>query len=197
MVASTAFSAHRALMHILRLMAAHALSALPDKRKIRMAAFTGHGRMPAQQRERRQIVIKTDLMLPAGFVMAAFTGRIQRALVHIILAMALGALRRWDGFMNIVLMALFASHFGMRTAQDKIGFVMIETTIAPALNVVALGTFLAVLAKMHVIMLMTTVAGTRQVCGDGTALMAGRTAERLMRAFEFEVGVALVIEIGL
>lgn len=99
--------------------------------------------------------------------------------------------------MHIVLMAELASHFGMRPAQDKVSLVMIETAITPALNRMALGAVLTVLAKMHVIVLMAAIAGARQVCGDGARLVTGRTAERLMRAFQFEVGVALVIEVGL
>lgn len=93
MVASTAFSAHCAFMHIVLLMTAHALRPLSDKGKVRMAAFTGDRCVTAQEREGGQIVIETDLMLPAAFVMAAFTGRTQRAFVHIILGMTLGALR--------------------------------------------------------------------------------------------------------
>lgn len=142
-------------------------------------------------------MIETDRMLPAGFVMTAFTGRTQRALVYIILGMTLGALRRWDGFMNIVLMAALTGHFGMCPAQDKVGLVMVETTVAPTLDCVALDAILTVLAKMHVIMLMATVAGARQICCVGAALMTGRAAQRLMRSFKFEVGIALVIEIGL
>ena len=108
-VAGGALRSEGSLVRVIRLVATDAGRRGGGELKIVMTAFTGDGRMHAQQGKLRQVVIKPDMVSPARFVVTLLALLAKRFFVHVIFIVAGRATEILDGGMNVAQMTLFAA----------------------------------------------------------------------------------------
>lgn len=181
-------------VRILSAMTVHTGKRRTGKLRIFMTAFTGRGGMTAQQRKRRQFVIKLHILMPARFPVTLLALHAQRLLVNVIATVTGNAGGVLDRIVHIALVALVATHTFMSTAQRKACLPMIKAVLAPAVLAMALAALLAILAKMHVVLPMTSRAGLGQRLGHGVRLVTGGALRRPVCAHQLEIRIAIVIE---
>lgn len=121
-----------------------------------MTLFTGYNGMQADQGKLCDVVFEAHLGAPAGFVVAARTVLALLSLVHIIDLVTGQAIGGQPGVVNMLLVAGGTADVLVFAPESEFcPGVMVEALLCPAGFVMAVLTFLAEPALVHVIVLVT------------------------------------------
>jgi len=108
-------------------------------------------------------MIERHALHPAVFVMTLIALLPQRIFVYIVGLMTTATGFISNRFVHIIDMALFAADFAVLAAQRKLGSVMVKTIFGPAQVVMALLALRTVVPLVHIVTLMTSIAGFGQI----------------------------------
>lgn len=127
-------------------------------------------------------MVELNLLVPATLVMTVLALFAQRLLMRVVVLVATGTAGPTQFGAYTVHVAAFTAHLLMGTVKRKRGTAVIKTADGPALIVMALGAIRAILPKMHIVILVATIAGCGQFRCHRIVFMAGCTGQSAMRA---------------
>lgn len=180
------------------LVAIGALHTLGSKRLVSMATGTDQLGMAAQQREAAEIVVKPDIGLPVGAVMAAPTRLAKLAFMYILGRMAGGAFDGQLQFASRTGMAGLAFRLGVLSGQGELRHrVVIEVGQFPRRFHMAPRAVHAVSALVRIICGMAAEAGGRRLDQLCRLLVASLAGGRAMGTLQREFGQPVMVEAGL
>src|SRR5271166_441227 len=191
-MAGLAFGAEARRMRVVRRVAAVAvLGNLFLVISAAMARETVDVRMHAEQRVMRFLEVIEFRCLPFLDRVAFAAVRTARAAVLIV-----GRMTSDARFRRLLVVAFDVAGIAgdrlMRARELEIRLVVLELAARPSLRAVALAAGFRQLAAVNVIGLVAADAGRRRLAPGLARLVAGVAGERKMRAFEFEIGQAMI-----
>ncbi len=192
---AAAVSTETAVVHVIRLMAAHAGSGSLVCRRVTVTTITGKALVLTGQFKIGGIVIEAP-QAPAVGVMAVPAGAAQGAFMAVVVSVAIVA-SGWERGIAAFGVAALASGQRVQTVEREAGQVVIETDfLAPALHLMAGVALSAEIALMDVFGFVTITAFTYGCVFLDTAGMTGIAGCLGMRAPQGEIGVLVMIERG-
>jgi len=192
-MAEAAFWSQAPLVLIIGLVTAHAVQRgiLVSCRQVTLFACTGS--VQADKGELGKIMVKKDLFSPPLVVVAPLTPLPFLALVDIIQLVTAVAGRRQLLLVEMPNMAGIAIDLAVFASEGKIGFVVVVNGTFPVLWCMAGLTLLSVATPVFVVVLVTAVAGRRQLLLVEMPFMADIAIDLAVFASEGKIGFVVVV----